>query len=79
MLDPKLCGASRRTSKLCRSRLPSPKSTAKVPPFSMRGVPVIAANPRDVDCDGYESRFEPDYSPPDLATKARLKTTPVFG
>ena len=32
---PKLCGASGRTSMLCRSRLPSPKSTAKVPPFSM--------------------------------------------
>ena len=28
---------------LCRSSLPSAKSTAKVPPFSMRGVRVIAA------------------------------------
>jgi hypothetical protein len=29
------------------SGLPSAKSTAKVPPFSMRGVPAIAANPRE--------------------------------
>ena len=28
------------------SRLPFAKSTAKGPPFSMRGVPAIAANPR---------------------------------
>jgi len=33
--DPKGCGASRRTSMLCRSRLPPAKSTTKVPPFSM--------------------------------------------
>jgi hypothetical protein len=32
---------------LCRSRLPSAKSTAKVAPFSMRGVPAITANSRD--------------------------------
>jgi len=30
-----------------RSRLPFAKSTAKGPPFSMRGVPAIAANPRE--------------------------------
>jgi len=29
------------------SRLPSAESTAKVPPFSMRGVPAIAADPRE--------------------------------
>jgi hypothetical protein len=29
----------RQTPMLCRSRLPSAKSTAKVPLFSMRGVP----------------------------------------
>jgi hypothetical protein len=29
------------------SGLPSAKSTAKGPPFSMRGVPAIAANPRE--------------------------------
>ena len=29
------------------SRLPFAKSTAKGPPFSMRGLPAIAANPRE--------------------------------
>ena len=44
---PKGCGASGRTSMLCRSRLLPARSRAKALPFSMRGVPAIAANSRE--------------------------------
>jgi hypothetical protein len=45
-LDPKILGRMPELN-VVPSRVPSTKSTAKVPPFSMRGVPAIAANPRE--------------------------------
>ena len=45
-LDPKILGRMPELNDI-PSRLPFAKSTAKGSPFSMRGVPAIAANPRE--------------------------------
>ena len=47
MRDPKTLWRIRPDVNVVSVRLPSAESTAKVPPFSMRGVPAIAANPRE--------------------------------
>jgi hypothetical protein len=68
---PKGCGASDRTSMLCRSRLPSAKSTAKVPPFSVPGVPAVG---QIQDYSGFGLKPQtPTPKSAQLASRARAR------